>query len=133
MYEMTFTPRISEIDNNEKVKITALLDYLQHIAYIHADQLGVGHHQIFHKGLTWLLLRYTIKIIRYPQFNEKFPSSRTRTSRISPSPSEAQSPGRKPTACRETSSPRRPEAHRPRSWPGRGSSFRRRAAGKSHR
>ncbi|MHA2357530.1 MAG: acyl-[acyl-carrier-protein] thioesterase [Candidatus Heimdallarchaeaceae archaeon] len=70
MYEITFTPRISEIDINEKVKITALMDYLQHIAYIHADKLGVGHHQIFHKNLTWLLLRYTVEIVRYPRLDE---------------------------------------------------------------
>ena len=57
MYEMTFNPRISEIDIHGNVKVTALMDYLQHIAYKHADQLGVGHHQIFHKGLTWLLLK----------------------------------------------------------------------------
>jgi len=67
---MTFNPRISEIDVNGKVKITALLDYLQHVAYKHADQLGIGHRQIFHKGLTWLLLRYTVKIIRYPELGE---------------------------------------------------------------
>jgi medium-chain acyl-[acyl-carrier-protein] hydrolase len=70
LYEITFTPRISEIDINEKVKITALMDYLQHIAYIHADKLGVGHHQIFHKNLTWLLLRYTVEIVRYPRLDE---------------------------------------------------------------
>lgn len=70
MYELTITPRISEVDINETVKFTALMDYLQHIAYKHADQLGVGHHQIFHKGLTWLLLRYTIKILRYPNLDE---------------------------------------------------------------
>ncbi|OLS32173.1 MAG: hypothetical protein HeimAB125_11600 [Candidatus Heimdallarchaeota archaeon AB_125] len=70
MYEMTFNPRISEIDIHGNVKVTALMDYLQHIAYKHADQLGVGHHQIFHKGLTWLLLRYTAEITRYPQFDE---------------------------------------------------------------
>ena len=70
MYEMTFVPRISEIDTNEKVKITALMDYLQHIAYMHADQLEVGHHQIFHKNITWLLLRYTVEIARYPKLDE---------------------------------------------------------------
>jgi acyl-ACP thioesterase len=70
MYEFSITPRISEVDANEKVKITALMDYLQHIAYKHADQLGVGHHQIFYKNLTWLLLRYTIKVIRYPSPSE---------------------------------------------------------------
>jgi len=70
MYELTFTPRISEVDATEKVMITAIMDYLQHIAYKHADQLGVGHHQIFHKNLTWLLLRYTIKMNRYPSPDE---------------------------------------------------------------
>ena len=71
MYTMSVIPRISEVDTNEKVKLTALMDYLQHIAYMHADELGVGHHQIFHKGLTWLLLRYTIKVLRYPTLEEK--------------------------------------------------------------
>ncbi len=71
MLEMTFVPRISEIDVNEQLKITALMDYLQHIAYKHADQIGVGHHQIFHKNLTWLLLRYTIEVSRYPSLNEQ--------------------------------------------------------------
>ena len=67
---MTFVPRISEIDTKEKVKITAILDYLMHTAYRHADLLEVGHHQIFHKNLTWLLLRYTVEVARYPQLDE---------------------------------------------------------------
>jgi len=70
MYEMTFVPRISEIGTTGKVKITALMDYLQHVAYKHADQLGIGHRQIFHKNLTWLLLRYTVEIVRYPELDE---------------------------------------------------------------
>ncbi len=70
MYEMTFVPRISEIDTTGNVKITALMDYLQHVAYKHADQLGIGHRQIFHKNLTWLLLRYTVEIVRYPKLDE---------------------------------------------------------------
>ncbi len=71
MYTMSVTPRISEIDVNEKVKLTALMDYFQHIAYKHADELGIGHHQIFHQGLTWLLLRYTLKVHRYTSPNEE--------------------------------------------------------------
>ncbi|MBY9000968.1 MAG: hypothetical protein KGD64_08650 [Candidatus Heimdallarchaeota archaeon] len=71
MYEIDFTPKISEIGLNEKVKFTALIDYMQHAAYTHADILGVGHHQIFHKNLTWLLLRYAVEVIRYPVLDEK--------------------------------------------------------------
>ncbi len=70
MYEMIFVPRISEIGTNGKVKITAIMDYLQHIAYSHADKLEVGHHQIFHRNLTWLLLRYTFEVVRYPHLDE---------------------------------------------------------------
>ncbi len=70
MYEITFVPKISEISLNEKVKFTALIDFLQHAAYKHADLLGVGHHQIFHKNLTWLLLRYTVEIIHYPSLED---------------------------------------------------------------
>lgn len=71
MYEIDFTPKINEIGLNEKVKFPALIDYMQHAAYIHADELGVGHHQIFHKNLTWLLLRYAVEVIRYPVLDEK--------------------------------------------------------------
>ncbi|MHA1203069.1 MAG: acyl-[acyl-carrier-protein] thioesterase [Candidatus Heimdallarchaeaceae archaeon] len=71
MYEITFVPKINEIDLNEKVKFSALIDYLQHAAYMHAHRLGVGHHQIFHRGLTWLLLRYAVEVIRYPTLEEE--------------------------------------------------------------
>ncbi len=71
MYEINFVPKISEINLNEKIKFSSLIDYMQHAAYMHADQLGVGHHQIFHKNLTWLLLRYAVEITRYPTLEEE--------------------------------------------------------------
>lgn len=71
MYEIMFVPKISEISLNEKVKFTSLIDYLQHSAYKHADLLGVGHQQIFHKNLTWLLLRHTVEIIQYPTLEDE--------------------------------------------------------------
>ena len=71
MYEMVFTPKINEVGLNEKIKFSSLIDYMQHAAYTHADVLGVGHHQIFHKNLTWLLLRYAVEVIRYPFLEEK--------------------------------------------------------------
>ncbi|MHA1552647.1 MAG: acyl-[acyl-carrier-protein] thioesterase [Candidatus Heimdallarchaeaceae archaeon] len=71
MYEIEFVPKINEIGLDEKIKFSSLIDYMQHAAYMHADQLGVGHHQIFHKNLTWLLLRYAVEVVRYPTLDEK--------------------------------------------------------------
>ena len=71
MFEIDFEPKIYEIGLNEKIKFTSLIDYMQHAAYTHAHILGVGHHQIFKKNLTWLLLRYVVEIDRYPDLNDK--------------------------------------------------------------
>ena len=71
MYELSFTPRIDEIDIRGKLQFPAIINYFQHIAYKHAHTLGVGHEQLFPKGLTWLLLRYTVEIIRYPTLEEE--------------------------------------------------------------
>ncbi len=71
MYELAFTPRINEINIRGKLQFPAIIDYFQHIAYKHAHELGVGHEQLFPKGLTWLLLRYTVEVSRYPELDEK--------------------------------------------------------------
>ena len=70
MYELAFTPRINEVNIRGKLQFPAIINYFQHIAYKHAHELGVVHEQLFPKGLTWLLLRYTVEVIRYPHLDE---------------------------------------------------------------
>ncbi|NPD87179.1 MAG: hypothetical protein HGN29_00555 [Asgard group archaeon] len=71
MYGLTFKPRINEINIKGKLQFPAIINYFQHIAYKHAHDLGVGHEQLFPKGLTWLLLRYTVEVVRYARLEEK--------------------------------------------------------------
>jgi hypothetical protein len=49
MYEIEFVPKINEIGLDEKIKFSSFIDYMQHIAYMHADQLGVGTIRFFIK------------------------------------------------------------------------------------
>jgi medium-chain acyl-[acyl-carrier-protein] hydrolase len=71
MYELSFTPRINEINVRGTMQFPAIINYFQHIAYKHASELGVGHEQLFPQGLTWLLLRYTVEVTRYPTLEEE--------------------------------------------------------------
>ncbi|NHK32056.1 MAG: hypothetical protein FK730_11935 [Asgard group archaeon] len=70
IYEIQLKPRALEIKENEEVKFTSIVDYLQQIAYEHAFNLGLSFQQTFEQNLTWYLLRYYIVMNRYPKLNE---------------------------------------------------------------
>ena len=70
IYEMQVKPRALEITEKEEVKFTAIVDYLQQIAYEHAYNLELSFQQTFKENLTWFLLRYYIEIYCYPKLND---------------------------------------------------------------
>ncbi len=70
IYEMEVKPRALEMNEREEIKVTAIVDYLQQIAYEHAYHLGVSFQQTFKKNLTWYLLRYYIEIYDYPKLTD---------------------------------------------------------------
>ena len=49
---------------------SALLNYLQDAAFEHSISLGFSVFHLFPKGLTWVLSRYHVKILRYPLSGE---------------------------------------------------------------
>ncbi|HUT82378.1 MAG TPA: acyl-ACP thioesterase domain-containing protein [Candidatus Bathyarchaeia archaeon] len=70
IYEMQVKPRALEINEREEIKATAIIDYLQQIAFEHAFNLGLSFQQTFKKNLTWYLLRYYIEIYDYPKLSD---------------------------------------------------------------
>lgn len=70
VYEMQVKPRALEITENEEVKFTAIVDYLQQIAYEHAYNLEISFQQTFKQNLTWFLLRYYIEMHTYPKLSD---------------------------------------------------------------
>lgn len=70
IYEMQVKPRALDITEKEEVKFTAIVDYLQQIAYEHAYNLELSFQQTFKQNLTWYLLRYYIQMHKYPRLND---------------------------------------------------------------
>ena len=62
--ERVFPVRSYEAGVNNKMALPSLCNYLQEIAGIHADKLGVGIHLLQSEGVTWMLSRLKLEIGR---------------------------------------------------------------------
>lgn len=62
IFTRDFTVRYSEVNKFGKLKLHSLFDYLQQIAAEHANYLGFGMHDLYHKGMIWVLSKMSIKI-----------------------------------------------------------------------
>jgi medium-chain acyl-[acyl-carrier-protein] hydrolase len=72
VYQKEYSVRLSDVDFTEGLKLSSLFMYLQDIASDHADDIGYGFHILEgHYGLTWVLMRIKVEIIRNPKWNEK--------------------------------------------------------------
>ena len=71
IYQHEFRVRSNEVGFNGIAKTSSILNYFQELASTHAQLLGFSVEQLFKKGLTWVLSRNHVKIIRAPQFGEK--------------------------------------------------------------
>ena len=64
--EEKFRIRTYECGFDGKVKIFSLMQYLQEIAALHAEQLGLGFDKLSEMGGYWVLLNIRIEISRLP-------------------------------------------------------------------
>lgn len=71
IYKHEFQIRSYEVGFNGVAKTSSILDYFQELASTHAQLLGFSVEQLFEKGLTWVLSRNHVKILRAPRFGEK--------------------------------------------------------------
>ena len=63
--------RVYECTPDTRLDLSSILNYMQDIAAEHTVELNITIPELFKKGLTWMLSRYHINIIRYPFYKEK--------------------------------------------------------------
>lgn len=69
-YSKNIIVAVDEVDFLERLKISAILQYFQDIATVHAEQLGIGYSQMRSKNLIWVLNRVSACIYRQPHSEE---------------------------------------------------------------
>ena len=69
--ERVFPVRSYEAGVNNRMSLPSLCNYLQEIAGIHADKLGVGIHLLQSEGITWMLSRLRLEIGRGVPWGEE--------------------------------------------------------------
>ncbi|MDR1886098.1 MAG: hypothetical protein LBQ56_07450 [Synergistaceae bacterium] len=65
MFERVFNVPYYGLDTNGRVKTGLLLQFLQEAAALHADTVGIGVASMIERGLTWVLRRYRVRILRH--------------------------------------------------------------------
>lgn len=63
---LAFPVRTFDIDYSGRIKLSALLNFLQEAAAQHAARLGVAMDVMAQRDLVWILSRYHIVLSRYP-------------------------------------------------------------------
>jgi len=81
--EEKFTVKTYECQVNGNAKIASLMQYLQEIAALHAQQLGFGYGRLNEINSYWVLSNIRMEIARFPKWNDEltiktWPSGHTR-------------------------------------------------------
>lgn len=60
----------SDVDKNNRCKLSKIIDMLQNVATMHAKQIGYGTQKMMELKMGWLLLIWKVKILKYPVADE---------------------------------------------------------------
>lgn len=71
MYQFESRVRYSQLDNQGRLSLPALLDYFQDCSIFHSEKLGLGVEYLKKEELIWALSAWQIVIKRYPGLCEK--------------------------------------------------------------
>ncbi len=71
LYRKEFTVHSYELDFEGRVRLTALLNFLQDAAGDHAARLGWSVTDLMKQKMTWVLSRYHVRVFRYPAWGER--------------------------------------------------------------
>lgn len=67
IFEKSVQVRYSEVDLNGDITLDAIVDYLQDIVMLHAEDVGMGFRQIKEMGTVWFLSTWQVEIIKTPR------------------------------------------------------------------
>ena len=71
LYSKEFSVHSYELDFEGRVRLTALLNFLQDAAGDHAARLGWSVTDLLKRNMTWVLSRYHVRVLRYPAWGER--------------------------------------------------------------
>lgn len=71
IFQKEMRVRYSETDKNGIMTVDAIVDYLQDIIMLHAEESGMGFKQIEKLGTVWFLSTWQVVINRAPRMYEK--------------------------------------------------------------
>ncbi len=66
-----FTVSSYDIDPGGKARLTAIANYLQETAYVHAGKLGLGYDDLAASGTAWILSRMQIRVLVRPDWDDE--------------------------------------------------------------
>lgn len=70
-YTKSFILQFSETDFSFALKLHALVNRMQEVSSLHAEELGMGYEALAEHQLGWIISRYKISMKRYPTWREK--------------------------------------------------------------
>jgi len=71
VYKKKYHVDYGESDYYKKLKLSSLFNYLQDIASLHSENLGIGINDIQKKhGVAWVMIRIMVNVARMPNWNE---------------------------------------------------------------
>ena len=70
-FERNFSVHFSDVDKNNILKPSALLNYLQEIGSLHTDSVKLGLYQVPILHFAWIVLGWKIKINSLPKWNDQ--------------------------------------------------------------
>jgi acyl-ACP thioesterase len=68
--QKTFTVAFTDVDQSDRLKLSAMCDYFQEAAINHAENLGVGREAMAQTGEVWIVSRLSVLIERRPKYRE---------------------------------------------------------------
>lgn len=69
-YTQKYFVGYSDVDKNNKCKLSRIIDMLQNVATMHSKQIGYGTQEMMKLKKGWLLLIWRVKILKYPAADE---------------------------------------------------------------
>jgi medium-chain acyl-[acyl-carrier-protein] hydrolase len=71
IYKKNYHVDYGDSDYYKKLKLSSLFNYLQDIASLHSENLGIGIDDIQKKhGVAWVMVRILVNVTRMPNWNE---------------------------------------------------------------
>ncbi len=69
-YAYKYLVGYSDVNKNNEMKLSRIIDMLQNIATWHSKTVGYGTKEMMQLKLAWLALAWKIKILKYPEADE---------------------------------------------------------------